>query len=403
MSNDTRSQKKMIDHAFRSTPLDILRSFAVIIVILYHSVQMSPIHLPEIATVTRYGEYGVDLFFVLSGWLVGGLYWREVDKFGTVHIRRFWARRWIRTFPPYCVALIASWLAVRSARGEVFDWKYFVFLQNYYGDIPYFLVSWSLCIEEHFYLGAPIIAGALILCMPRKGLWLAWVVLIGLSPMLRWREWLPTPAEGFGYTETATHLRLDGLVLGFGLSYLTVFATAAFARIARWWLPVSLTCFAALCALEAAGGELRYVLWPSLIAILFATVVAAVGSREYSPYGAFGVSRLDFVPWTTIALCSYSAYLVHPLAIHVAVSAAHIVGQKYLLLYWPEVIILIVASTAVFAACVEKPSIVLRDRWIPSRSALTSTTSKDHTDFVQPLGGLDLSATGNAGAAPGRS
>jgi peptidoglycan/LPS O-acetylase OafA/YrhL len=402
MLNHSGSHATIAGPTLRSTPLDILRSIAIIIVILYHSVQMSPVHLPRVAVVTRYGEYGVDLFFVLSGWLIGGLYWREVKIFGAVDIRRFWARRWVRTFPPYCVALVASWLAVHSARGEPFDWKYIVFMQNYYETIPYFLVSWSLCIEEHFYLAAPVIAGALILYLPRKTLWLSWVLLISLSPLLRSLEWLPTPPGGFGYAVTATHLRLDGLVLGFGLSYLTVFATSAFARIATWSVPIILTCLVAISVLEVVGGELRYVLWPSLIAMLFATVVAAVGSREYSPYAMFGVRRLDFVPWTAIALCSYSAYLVHPLAIHVALSVVRIADQEYLLLYWPGVVILIVASTAVFSACIEKPSIVLRDLWIPSRRAVPSTTSKLHRDFVQPPSGATLGATGDAGA-PSRS
>jgi peptidoglycan/LPS O-acetylase OafA/YrhL len=126
------------------------------------------------------GKYGVDLFFVLSGWLIGNLYWREHARFGEVQLLRFWSRRWLRTIPPYLAALALSWLAVKLERREPFDWGYLLFIQNYYQRIPFFLVSWSLCIEEHFYLfvpllllvtnrfrlAAPLVFGALILASP---------------------------------------------------------------------------------------------------------------------------------------------------------------------------------------------------------------------------------------------
>jgi peptidoglycan/LPS O-acetylase OafA/YrhL len=52
----------------------------------------------------------------LSGWLIGGLYWRERMEFGNVLIGRFWLRRWVRTIPPYLVALLFFYLAVYVAR-----------------------------------------------------------------------------------------------------------------------------------------------------------------------------------------------------------------------------------------------------------------------------------------------
>src|SRR4051794_9525204 len=108
----------------RAIVLDQLRACAILSVISYHLFQMSPIPLPQLTRVTWYGQYGVDLFFVLSGWLIGGLYWRELNKLGSVDLMRFWSRRWLRTLPPYFSALTLSWLAVRWARGELFEWTY---------------------------------------------------------------------------------------------------------------------------------------------------------------------------------------------------------------------------------------------------------------------------------------
>jgi peptidoglycan/LPS O-acetylase OafA/YrhL len=143
---------KTAGHFQRSLVLDQLRSCAVLLVVAHHVVQMSPNPLPRINAIALYGRYGVDLFFILSGWLIGGLYWQELKTFGHVDTLRFWLRRWMRTLPPYFVALVFSWLAIYLAREEYFDSGYLVFIQNYYGRIPFFLVSWSLCIEEHFYL-----------------------------------------------------------------------------------------------------------------------------------------------------------------------------------------------------------------------------------------------------------
>ena len=77
-------------------------------VVVYHTVQMSPVPLASSARVTSYGQYGADLFFVLSGWLIGGLYWREMNTFGGVDTLRFRLRRWMRTLPPYFGALVVS-------------------------------------------------------------------------------------------------------------------------------------------------------------------------------------------------------------------------------------------------------------------------------------------------------
>jgi peptidoglycan/LPS O-acetylase OafA/YrhL len=352
----------------RSTALDRLRASAILSVVVYHIVLMSPVSLPGLARITWYGQYGVDLFFVLSGWLIGGLYWREMKAFGGVRILRFWVRRWMRTVPPYFAALVLSWLAVWSARGEAFDWGYLAFLQNYYDRIPFFLVSWSLCIEEHFYLAAPVVAGICVALVPRNWHWLPWVLLIGASPLLRWLEWSQVPSEGFGYVETATHLRLDGLVLGFGLSRVDAIAPVIFRRVARWSWPAVAGCIAGLVAFEWMGGILRYTLWSALIALLCSAILVASVSRERTRDSAFtGTGR---VPWTTVALASYSAYLIHPLAIHAARRIVSLVGDQLWLIYWPIAVALIVVATAIFYICVERRSITIRNAWVPPRTAL---------------------------------
>jgi peptidoglycan/LPS O-acetylase OafA/YrhL len=351
----------------RSTILDQLRSCAILLVITFHVVQMSPTPLSDLAGITQYGAYGVDLFFILSGWLIGGIYWREMKAFGQVDTRRFWLRRWMRTLPSYFVALVLSWLAVYWMRSERFDWHYIVFMQNYYERIPFFLVSWSLCIEEHFYLAAPLVAAILIISTPKHILWLPWVVFIFLSLGFRYFEWKGLAPSDFGYSMTATHLRLDGLVLGFGLSYLPVFAPGAFKAAAKSSIYVVPLAVIALIALEHAGDPWRAILWPTTVAIFFAALVVVGVSREGVRGGTFG--RPQYFPWTAIAAASYSAYLIHPLAIHVSRKAITSTAPYEGYFYWPVVIFTILIFTYLFYHLFERSSLLLRDAWVPSRAS----------------------------------
>ena len=352
----------------RSTVLDQLRSCAILLVITFHIVQMSPIPLSGLAGVTQYGAYGVDLFFILSGWLIGGIYWREMKAFGQVDTRRFWLRRWMRTLPSYFAALVLSWLAVYWMRGERFDWHYVLFMQNYYERIPFFLVSWSLCIEEHFYLAAPLVAAILIIATPKRILWAPWVVLIFLSLGLRYFEWKGSGASDFGYSTTATHLRLDGLVLGFGLSYLPVFAPAAFKAAAKSSIFVVPLALIGLIALEYAGDPWRAVLWPTAVAIFFAALVVVGVSHEGLRGRTLG--RSHYFPWTAIAAASYSAYLIHPLAIHVTRKAITLTAPYEGYLYWPVVVFIIFIFTYLFYHLFERSSLLLRDAWVPPRASV---------------------------------
>ena len=140
----------------RYANIDLLRSIAILMVVFYHSVNMSKV--PQwFWDIGETGALGVDLFFVLSGFLVGGLYFKERREFGTVSIPHFICRRIFRTIPMYFLIMPLAYLATYSARNIPFDWSYLLFLQNYRYYMPFYVISWSLCIEEHFYLIMPFV------------------------------------------------------------------------------------------------------------------------------------------------------------------------------------------------------------------------------------------------------
>ena len=108
------------------------------------------------------GVLGVEIFFVLSGFLIGGILLRLLrsTNFSSRVILGFWVRRWFRTLPLYFLVLLLNILLVVFL-GDTFPeslWKYFLFLQNFsYEYLPFFPESWSLSIEEFAYLLGPIV------------------------------------------------------------------------------------------------------------------------------------------------------------------------------------------------------------------------------------------------------
>jgi peptidoglycan/LPS O-acetylase OafA/YrhL len=349
-------------NGYRDGNLDLLRACAVLSVVGYHVLQWSPVDPPWLDALGAYGAYGVDLFFVLSGYLIGGLYWREEYVTGRVAVRRFLSRRWFRTIPPYMAALILAWLAVRIVRGEPFDWRYLVFVQNYEPVIPFFLISWSLCVEEHFYLALPVLLG-ITRHVPkvRAGL----LVLGMVIPLVgRWNNLDVGPGAPFGYHHTATHLYFEGLVAGVGLAWLRTFMPAAWHRLQSLapWIVVPLT--AAFVSVSLSSRGFAYVALPTVAALFFAAGLAALAGKKAV------VPKALLSPVRGIALSSYSLYLVHPMLIHagneVNARSAVIGDWITLLLVWPSFIAL---GGGLFYLLVERGTLALREAVVPSAAS----------------------------------
>lgn len=143
--------------------LDVMRAIAIALVVWSHAVLFFPkagagffgeLWVAGLAC----GYFGVELFFVLSGFLIGGILLGDFAKNATAAgLRHFWVRRWFRTLPNYFLFIglnVALAFSLGTAVPPV--GAYFVFLQNFTAPPPAFFVeSWSLSIEEWFYLLAP--------------------------------------------------------------------------------------------------------------------------------------------------------------------------------------------------------------------------------------------------------
>jgi len=346
--------------------LDGLRTIAILLVVnLHFSAGFAELHGNNFYSTLPFvinGWCGVDLFFVLSGWLVGGLYWRERLSFGNVQIVGFWIRRWMRTLPPYFAALLVSWLGVLFLRRQSFDFGYVFFVQNYYTHIPFFLVSWSLCVEEHFYLLTPLL---LLAWQRTKKINSAWfIAALVIAPISRFLIY----GDDYSlYFKTATHLRMDGLILGLWLSYLAVEEPRCFQRLVHLSRHGIVVGAGLLVFLVFAGGVLEYTLWGTVLALFFSAVLLTVVLRNDLDGPLF---RGAF----PIALASYSVYLTHAWAVHAALDLTEYVPSLSVV-YFPVAFLLVAAFGGVFYYAVERPSIGSRDLvWPRRRGAVSDAT-----------------------------
>ena len=144
--------------------LDILRAYGILIVVYVHSYLFVLDYVPPKIFYFPIVIDVVTSFFVLSGFLIGGLIFKLIEKgrFNTPSdIFQFWKRRWYRTLPNYYFVLLLLSLDLilfYPSQPNNFLPKYYIFLQNFYSPIPaFFPESWSLAVEEWFYLLIPIL------------------------------------------------------------------------------------------------------------------------------------------------------------------------------------------------------------------------------------------------------
>ena len=214
----------------RNFGLDIVRSVAILLVIAAHSLFfLIPFYINQLAELYQVlGAFGVEIFFVLSGFLIGQLIIKEVLSPPSPRgLGRFYVRRWFRTLPPYFLVL-----ALRTVMGNPFNWRYLVFLQNFDRKVMQsFRVSWSLSIEEWFYLIAPFLL--LMACRRSRSPaaffvacgTIAVVALVGRAVgVLKWNI----------QTRDHVFLRMDSLMIGVMLGGFRAYHRALYQRIARY-------------------------------------------------------------------------------------------------------------------------------------------------------------------------
>lgn len=341
----------------RNAWLDSLRAIAIASVLLCHIAssfrQLRPYEEGGWLAVAGVGGHGVDLFFVLSGWLLGCLLLKEKCETSSIDIKRFWSRRWLRTLPAYYTLLILT-LGQRILQGtwDIQDALYFLFIQNYtFESLPFFGISWSLCIEEQFYL----LIAPLLLILPTKT-WITAILSLLIVFPITGRWLLDEPSSWL------THLRIDGCALGVLLAHIFLNYPDSWKRLTRlapWgiWLGLVAISFIMLQRFQGKDGSLPLSAYTLLSGCLVIQSQASV----------FWKTKATHLILKYIASRSYSLYLVHIEALAIA----RRIDNEHFLLYS----LISITVSFILAEClyrfVEQPWMRFRDR-SPSENLLTT-------------------------------
>jgi peptidoglycan/LPS O-acetylase OafA/YrhL len=356
------------DHRKRQPGLDLLRALAILVVVVYHS-GIYGFALPF--DVHRFGWVGVDLFFVLSGYLIGGQLIAALARGPGLNFRRFYSRRALRILPAYFVVL-AIYFSFPSWREfpEISPlWKFLLSVQNIglRGGTA-FSHAWSLAVEDQFYLILPV----LLLFLSRRKRAAMIVPVAVLLGELALRGYLAAShprADGAGVSGRAfqmliyypTWTRLDPLVFGVVLAALRQHRPTWWKRLteAAPWLGLPALVLIVF-ALYLGDNQITVTssIWQFF---LIALGMAALLVCALSPRLPF--NRIEIPGAAFLASIAYSVYLSHKLVIHFVIGwcASHGVALTSLPAIVLVEVLIYLGGTLLFFA-VERPFLQLRHR-----------------------------------------
>jgi peptidoglycan/LPS O-acetylase OafA/YrhL len=308
--------------------LDHLRAAAIILVFLFHYRMFQ--HPDWVDSVGSFGWSGVDLFFVLSGYLIAGQLFHKIAKEQSISLKEFFLKRVFRILPAYLTVLTIYFLFPAFHEREALPplWKFLTFTQNFGLDLRQygtFSHAWSLCIEEQFYLLLPFIL-CLLLYMKalRKGIFILLILFAGTIAfrLYNWKFVLPTPdAEDFGFRwyqhiYYPSYTRLDGLLMGIAIAALHQFLPGLRNGLRRYGNVLIVAGLLMLglawivCADEMSYRASTYGF--TLISIAYGVILTAAISPASILY------RFSSKITSFIAALSYAIYLSHKGIIHLA-------------------------------------------------------------------------------------
>ena len=311
VSNQTLTAKKRI------IGLDILRFIAIILVMYEHGIYLLlPIQLVKYFTLPQPSIDGVSIFFVLSGFLIGGILLKIIQKSGFTpkDILNFWIRRWLRTIPNYYFVLIIiiliHFFLIKDTK-EI-NFNFFIFSQNLYSPHPHlFPEAWSLSIEEWFYLTFPIFIFIVYINLKDKykAVIIAASIFIIIPLILRIvKNYRLESADWDEDFRKIVILRLDSLMYGVIGAYVSIYKEVIWKKLKNIGLIVSFIIIIFLIFHSFLNNQnylFQHVYHFNLesIAVLFTL-------PYFSKLNSIKSKKMSYI-FTFISLISYSMYLVN--------------------------------------------------------------------------------------------
>jgi peptidoglycan/LPS O-acetylase OafA/YrhL len=345
----------------RNQALDVLRCLAILLVLGFH--------LPYYRVWGRVGWIGVDLFFVLSGFLISSLLFSEFQASGKIAFHRFVLRRGFKIWPPFYVLLAITTLLLSNRRpfplGGILANAFFV--QNYFFQhSPWHLAlmghAWSLAVEEHFYLFLPLLLMVLARFKRNSSNPFSAIPYIFAAIALSCLGFrlFALPAGTFRIV-APTHMRIDSLFAGVVIGYFYGFRPDLLRKFATPLAPAmaGLFCLPSFFTTSESRWMQTFGLTGLYVGFSFLVAWAVQRKPLEGTAGAFARAA------AAVGRYSYSIYLWHWI-----LSLLFWTVRTSLLAFWCYMA-LSIALGIVMATLIELPSLALRERVVPSpRSTL---------------------------------
>jgi peptidoglycan/LPS O-acetylase OafA/YrhL len=347
----------------RNFGLDVLRTLSIWLVLLQHA----GVNIPGLQPM-QIGSVGVEVFFVLSGFLIGGILFRELGKENSwKSLRTFWVRRWYRILPLYYLMLLIKFFLFRDDVGANIVY-YVLFLQNNFYGVQFYDVTWSLVIEEWFYIFAPLFLMT-VFAISRNVRWvvsatLAFIFAVNVLRII-YVHLGDVPWSG---VNSQFVVRFDSLFLGVLLAYMRSSMANVFAVLSR----ISVFLFGAVVFIGyvalyrhwAVTDGIDSLLIPRTLGFFILPFSVALMVPFISTKSQMSVQtlrrRMAFEFFQRTSLYTYALYLVHPL-VYRLFSLKSNSGVHWWLLF-ALAIVLSYTCAAILYHLFEKPILNYRDR-----------------------------------------
>lgn len=349
--------------------LDILRSAAILLVLMCHyTVFIS--HQPTFGVLSEIGWVGVDLFFLLSGYLIGNQIFSMLVKQHKFSLKLFYSRRLIRTLPNYLVVLGLYFLIPGFREVETLSplWKYLTFTQNFGLQIgTAFSHAWSLCIEEQFYLILPLLALRIVHNKATRTLGFILITLLIGGIILRAYLWNYCTQHEFKilyfkYIYYTSYCRLDELIFGVAIAFLKNFHIKTWEKImtkSNWFFLCGIigSCLTCYWFMTYHYSFFMTVFGFPLLAISFAALtISALSPNSY-------LSCIKIPGAATFAVWSYAIYLIHkPVSVLIYHKLTQFGVESSSLLAITIIMVCSILSGKLLYDIVEKPFLKMRNK-----------------------------------------
>lgn len=298
--------------------LDMLRAFAIISVVITHATTYTPAGINKIVEAVYID--GVSIFFVLSGFLIGLILLKTMSE-GNLNfytLINFWWRRWLRTIPAYYIILSAVIISYNYNKppGPTFK-RYYFFAQNLFTTHPgFFIETWSLSVEEWFYLLIPLLFYSFIKYFNIKistSVLIISILVIAFSTFLRIERYfdnLPiTPFKRDFIIKLQVLTRLDNIMYGVLAAYISYYHGAIWVKNKGTKLITGIC----ILLLNKLLTQLPQTYFLSFYTTVLTFTFNAIGTALLLPYlSNYKTSTGTFYKIITyVSVISYSMYLIN--------------------------------------------------------------------------------------------